>query len=122
MFKEVPLINMNTKDIDIKIPMIGSEDITKYVAYLKARYETNAKILERRISMVNNVLAFCGQTSKTEAKQALIDLPKEKADILADQSLTATDKASMANNIDQEILNMSGIANKPGPGTGRQIF
>jgi hypothetical protein len=59
MFKEVPLINMNTKDIDIKIPMIASEDITKYIAYLKTRYETNVKILDRRISLVNNVLAFC---------------------------------------------------------------
>ncbi|MBU0626179.1 hypothetical protein KKG31_07815 [Patescibacteria group bacterium] len=93
MFKEVPLININTKNIDIQIPIISSEDITKYKAYLIGRYETNIKTLEKRLNTVNGVLAFCGRVSKEDAPGMIADLQKEKAAINADTELDKNTKA-----------------------------
>lgn len=39
MFSEVPLINIDTKDINVKIPALTTEDINKYSSYLKLRVE-----------------------------------------------------------------------------------
>ena len=111
MFEEVPLIHMNTKDINIKIPMIGSEDITKYIAYMKTRAETNIKILQKRLEMINNVLAFCGTVDKKEASAALPDLQIEKEEITKDNTIDPGEKTKLLSGINQEINIMQSIVN-----------
>jgi hypothetical protein len=85
MFKEVPLININTKDINVKIPALTSDEITKYGSYLQSWIEKNAKIVEDRSSVINQLVAMCGTTNKAEATQM-------KADLQAIQTTDATTK------------------------------
>lgn len=78
MFSEVPLINIDTKDINVKIPALTTEDINKYSSYLKLRVEKNAKILEEWTDMLNRTLALCGTTSKAEAQNTIDKLTARK--------------------------------------------
>lgn len=48
MFEAVPLVNINTRDINIIVPMINSEDIRAYTTYLKGYLEENQKRLTER--------------------------------------------------------------------------
>jgi len=48
MFKEVPLVNIDTKDVNIEIPALTSEDIDKYVEYLNLRVEKAGTIIDER--------------------------------------------------------------------------
>jgi parvulin-like peptidyl-prolyl isomerase len=41
LFKDTQLININQKNINLKIPMIYSEDVESYSNYLKLRQSTN---------------------------------------------------------------------------------
>lgn len=121
MFNEVPLINMNTKDINIKIPMIGSEDITKYIAYMQTRVEANIKILDRRLSLTNNVLAFCGRTSREEAPKLIADLSKELAFISGSNDISAANKAIYITNIEKELRDVKDIQALTGDTTRKKF-
>ena len=79
LFKEVPLINIDTKDLNIKIPALTSDDIIKYVSYLKIREAKNSQILEDWTSLINQTLALCGTTDKAEAQDMKAKLETEKA-------------------------------------------
>jgi hypothetical protein len=46
MFKEVPLINIRTENITVKVPMISSEDITAYTSMSRNRITQQEKILD----------------------------------------------------------------------------
>ncbi len=70
MFSEVPLVNIDTKDINIKIPALTSDDVNKYSNYLQLRWEKNTKILEEWTDMLNRALALCQTVNKTEAQIA----------------------------------------------------
>lgn len=48
MFKEVPLINIDTQDITIKVPALTSDDIKKYQNYLMLWIAKNGQIAEDR--------------------------------------------------------------------------
>ncbi|MEI7918866.1 MAG: hypothetical protein WCH65_01265 [bacterium] len=48
MFSEVPLVNIDTKDINLKIPALTTDDVNKYSNYLNLRVEKNGKIIEQR--------------------------------------------------------------------------
>jgi len=50
MFEEVPLINLRTENINVKVPMISSEDITAYTSMSKNWINKQQKILEERTS------------------------------------------------------------------------
>ena len=79
MFKEVPLVNIDTKDLNIKIPSLTSEDINKYISYLTLWIEKNGKTLEDWTSVINEILAMCGTTDKKEAADTKKKLETEKA-------------------------------------------
>jgi len=70
MFNEVPLININTKDISVKVPAITSEDIDKYKSYIKIRLNKNEKVLNDRKSTFSWTLQlmtkFCGSSGTLE--------------------------------------------------------
>ena len=46
LFENVPLINVNTQNINVQVPFIAQEDITKYKAYLTDRMNRNEKVLQ----------------------------------------------------------------------------
>lgn len=80
MFKDVPLITINTKDINVKIPALTSDDINNYYSYGKSWLVKNGKILEDWTKEINQLLAFCGTTNKADAQkmkdQLTAQLPK----------------------------------------------
>ncbi|MEI6118598.1 MAG: hypothetical protein WCP92_05230 [bacterium] len=78
MFNEVPLININTKELNVKIPALTSDDINAYVSYLTIWIEKNSQILEDWTSMFNEVLAMCGTTDKATARDMKATLEAEK--------------------------------------------
>jgi hypothetical protein len=105
MFNEVPLVNIDTKELTIKVPALTSEDIDKYASYLSLRVEQNQKILEDWTSMINETLAMCGTTDKSEAKKIKDELVAQKA-IVQDpkiQKILQTEIDDM-----QAIINLSG--------------
>ena len=71
MFKEVPLVQIETKDVNLKIPIISSDDINKYIDYLTLRVQKNLAILEDRTLVINRMLARCGTTDHAEARSTI---------------------------------------------------
>lgn len=109
IFKEVPLIQFESKDINMKIPMVTSDDINAYVNYLTLRMEKNQKILEDRTEMINQILAMCGTTSKSDAAAMKKKLETEKQTLEGDMSLTADEKSSLMSWVNSEIQDMDNI-------------
>lgn len=103
MFNEVPLVNIDSKDLTIKVPALTSEDINKYVSYLTLRVEKNGAILEDRTSMLNETLAMCGTTDKAEAKATITNLEAIY------KTLSTKDKADIGSRITSEIQSMQKI-------------
>lgn len=59
MFEQTPLININTQDVVVNIPMIYSEDITRYEAQLKSRIERNKVTSQDWFSLMQGVFGIC---------------------------------------------------------------
>lgn len=91
MFKEVPLVTIDTKDITIKIPALTSDDIKKYQNYLKLRVQQNEKIVEDRGDTITSMASICS------AKE-IVDQIKDNKVILKEinnlESLKQTGKIS----------------------------
>lgn len=121
MFKEVPLVNIDTKDLNIKIPALTSEDIDKYVSYLTLWIEKNGKIVEDRTSMINETLALCGTTDKQEAKTTKARLEAEKI-ALNKSKLSWAEKEDLNQRIDAEIKNMDTIIALPQDTTWQKMW
>ena len=47
MFKDVPLIKVNTRNINIQVPFIGQEDIARYKSFLNDWVSRNEKIAQQ---------------------------------------------------------------------------
>ncbi len=81
MFEEVPLINLRTENINVKVPMISSEDITAYISMSKNWIEKQQKILEERTSFFAAMIWICGWEKDinnfSDLKVAFDDLKKE---------------------------------------------
>lgn len=60
MFQETNLININTRDINIQVPLIYQEDINKYKAYLKSRLAINEQILKDWLKFFADLIGLCG--------------------------------------------------------------
>jgi hypothetical protein len=59
LFNKTNLINIQTKKLTVKIPMIYNEDINTYEIYLRQRASTNAEIIEQRTIRVDSLLGTC---------------------------------------------------------------
>ncbi|HCB52026.1 TPA: hypothetical protein DEP21_05710 [Patescibacteria group bacterium] len=35
MFQQIPLLDLHSRDVNIKVPMISSENILSYISYMK---------------------------------------------------------------------------------------
>lgn len=76
MFQQVPLIHLQSKDVIVNVPMVGSEDVLKYTNYLKSWLNTQQKILSKWVESVSDIMFVC---AKVSPKQELLDLQKQKA-------------------------------------------
>lgn len=45
MFDAVPLVNINTQDVQLTVPMIYAEDLRAYTTYLKSYLARNSQTL-----------------------------------------------------------------------------
>ena len=77
MFANVPLINLSTKDINVKIPLISSDELTKYKSYLQSRLDKNQQTLDQRDRLANELDTTCQETN---IQEALKTYDKEKID------------------------------------------
>lgn len=59
------LLSFSTKTVDIKIPMIATEDINAYNVYLLSRIEKNQKIVNQWETMVQELLPLCMEETPT---------------------------------------------------------
>ncbi|MEI8091142.1 MAG: hypothetical protein WCG98_02600 [bacterium] len=121
MFKDVPLINLSSKDINVKIPALTSDEVDKYYSYLKSWIAQNAQILEDWTDVINKMLALCGTTDKTEAKTTKATLEKEKIAIAGNTNLTQADKNKLNTRITSEIKDMNAIIALPQNTTRQQL-
>lgn len=121
MFQEVPLVNIDTKDLNIKIPALTSEDINKYVSYLTLRVDKNGKILEDWTSVINETLALCWTTDKTEARATIANLKAEQKAIIDDKTLSDSEKIKLNERIASEIINMQKIIDLPQDTTRKEM-
>ena len=44
LFEQTPLININTRDIQVQVPMLYAEDIARYESQLKTWIDRNTEI------------------------------------------------------------------------------
>jgi hypothetical protein len=78
MFSEVPLINIDTKELTVKVPAITSDDVNAYVSYLTIRVAKQQQIINDWINIVNKSLAVCGTVDKAEATKTKKNLEAVK--------------------------------------------
>lgn len=55
LFREVPLINVETRTINVQVPMISSEELERYMVYLNWRLDRNKAIIEEWQNIWDNV-------------------------------------------------------------------
>lgn len=59
LFNQSNILNIQTKNLTVKIPMIYGEDINSYELYLKQRVNENINIAEKWIEMLTGVIYLC---------------------------------------------------------------
>lgn len=96
MFKDVPLININTKDINVKVPALTSEDINKYYSYLNSWIIQNEKILEDRQSFLDELTRFCGGSGTVQKIQKYQELKTEELKLAGVEKLKKLSDADAA--------------------------
>ena len=80
IFSEVPLINIGTQTINIKIPALTSDDLNSYKNYLDLRIEENIEILNNRGEMLTGMMQTCNSKKIKEIDQK-IEILEEKKNI-----------------------------------------
>jgi len=75
LFENVPLVRLQTKDIVVNVPMLTTENILKYSNYLKSWLNQQQKILKKWVEAVGEAINICGDINKSQATQALNDIP-----------------------------------------------
>jgi hypothetical protein len=100
IFQDVPLININTKDINLKVPLLSSDEITKYKSYLQSWIDKNKQTLLQRDILIEEITKSCKDPivqsrlktydkDKTEqAIQSLTQALKETKDKAAETKMT----------------------------------
>ena len=62
IFNEVPLVNIDSQDINIKIPALTSDDIKKYQNYLTLRLTQAGATLQDRWDLIQSIKKMCAVT------------------------------------------------------------
>jgi hypothetical protein len=78
LFNQSNIINIDTKNLTVKIPMIFQEDINAYEIYLRQRADTNASILEDWKVLIESITSLCANIDIDKEVQYLLnpDVPK----------------------------------------------
>ena len=89
LFENVPLINVNTKNINVQVPFIAQEDLTKYKAYLNDWAARNEKVLQDRNMAAQDLEGKCAMYSSAFEKEACkkklesyIDISDKSAEVV----------------------------------------
>lgn len=61
LFENTPLIQINSREVQVTVPMIYEEDISRYTSYLKTRWERNSTILKDWESLFQAVFGICNR-------------------------------------------------------------
>jgi len=48
LFEQVPLVNIQTKDVALKIPAVTTDDLIRYGSYMEAWTRRNGAVLKDR--------------------------------------------------------------------------
>ncbi len=81
IFKQVPLVNIDSRDVNIKVPALTSDDINRYVNYLKLWIEKNQYTVDQRGDALSGTLASAENIKITENMTRTINAVK--ANIIA---------------------------------------
>lgn len=73
MFQDVPLINIRTENINVKIPMLSSEDISAYTHMSKNWIDKQKKVLKDWKDFLGAMLGICGGRTDISSMQDLKD-------------------------------------------------
>lgn len=85
MFENVPLIKVNTRNINIQIPFVSQEDIVKYKAYLDDRIKRNERVVQDWAMIAQDAAGKCDSYSSPFERNAC----KEKLSSYANVSVKA---------------------------------
>lgn len=72
VFEEVPLVNIETKDLNVKVPSLTSEEIQKYESYITLWIGQNQSILEDRKKVIESMTTLCNTTEIQNANSQQI--------------------------------------------------
>ncbi len=94
LFNDIPLINISTQKINIQVPFIYSEDVTKYKYYLKNWLDVNTRILNNWIDSLGWVLGVCN-VSFGANKRLSEDEIQKRLDLLEQQNLSDKEQSKL---------------------------
>ncbi|OQB42503.1 MAG: hypothetical protein BWY04_00203 [candidate division CPR1 bacterium ADurb.Bin160] len=60
MFKDIDLINIQTENITVKVPMITSDDIVAYISMATEWIKQQEKVLDKRFDLFKALVGRCG--------------------------------------------------------------
>jgi hypothetical protein len=56
MFKDIDLINIQTENVTVKVPMITSDDIVAYINMAQERLKKQEKVLKQRFDLFKSLI------------------------------------------------------------------
>lgn len=68
MFKDIDLINIQTENITVKVPMITSDDIVAYISMATEWIKQQEKVLDKRFDLFKALVGRCGWIDKENIK------------------------------------------------------
>ncbi|MDD3263232.1 MAG: VCBS repeat-containing protein [Candidatus Absconditabacteria bacterium] len=71
IFQSIPLVDLYTKDVVIKIPLPTSDDIVKYENYGRTWLDNQKKILKKWLEAVHELAYVCGKVTKEDAETGI---------------------------------------------------
>jgi hypothetical protein len=79
LFESVPLVDLYTKDIIVKIPLPTSEELGKYDSYLRTWSKNQLTVLKQWLEAFSELAGVCWEMDPTQAKLDLDALEQEQA-------------------------------------------
>lgn len=109
MFKDIDLINIQTENVTVKVPMITSDDIVAYINMAQERLKKQEKVLKQRFDLFKSLIWLCGWEDKKENIKNRSDLKhaiketKEQLKTQMNDELVSTEK--QISELEQQIEN-----------------
>lgn len=81
IFQSIPLVDLYTKDIVLKIPLPTSDELLKYDSYLRGWLKNQQWILKQWLEAIHEIASICWTTTPSQAEEDLLYLNKEIEEI-----------------------------------------